>query len=132
MHLMYFTEQPMSAYDAKEGLKYGDTRIGPSSTYHLENPDELAEYQQVKAFEVNRAKVYLDKLVASYDWLERELDVDASIHVGHIAVATALGWLEFRGLADFRENRPKLSAWFDAFDRRPSMRATPLSGETHD
>ena len=75
---------------------------------------------------------YAAKLIASYDWLERELDADAAIHVGHIAVATALGWLEFRGLPDFRENRPRLSAWFDAFDQRPSMRATPLSGETHD
>ena len=27
MHLMYFTEQPMSAYDAKEGLKYGATAL---------------------------------------------------------------------------------------------------------
>ncbi|HEY6434628.1 MAG TPA: LLM class flavin-dependent oxidoreductase, partial [Acetobacteraceae bacterium] len=27
MHLMYFTEQPMSAYDAKEGLDYGATAL---------------------------------------------------------------------------------------------------------
>ena len=27
MHLMYFTEQPMSAYDANEGLKYGATAL---------------------------------------------------------------------------------------------------------
>ena len=27
MHLMYFTEQPMSAYDAKEGLQYGATAL---------------------------------------------------------------------------------------------------------
>ena len=27
MHLMYFTEQPMSAYDSKEGLKYGATAL---------------------------------------------------------------------------------------------------------
>ena len=25
MHMMYFTEQPMGAYDAQEGLKYGAT-----------------------------------------------------------------------------------------------------------
>lgn len=75
---------------------------------------------------------YIAKLVASYDWLERELDIAADVHVGHIAVATALGWLEFRHLPDFRDRRPRLAAWFDAFDERPSMRATPLSGETHD
>jgi glutathione S-transferase len=75
---------------------------------------------------------YVAKLVCSYDWLEDELDVDSQLHVGHIAVATALSWLEFRELPDFRERRPRLTRWFDEFSARPSMRATPLSGETHD
>lgn len=75
---------------------------------------------------------YTQKLVESYDWLERELDIDSPLHVGHIAVATALSWLEFRELPDFRIGRPRLAAWQDAFERRASMRATPLSGQTHD
>ena len=75
---------------------------------------------------------YEQKLIASYDWLERELDVDAPIHVGHVAVATALSWLEFRELPTFRNRRPQLASWLDGFEQRPSMRATPLSGETHD
>jgi glutathione S-transferase len=75
---------------------------------------------------------YIEKLVASYDWLERELDVDAPLHVGHVALATCLSWLEFRGLPGFRAQRPRLTGWFDAFSARPSMRATPLSGETRD
>jgi glutathione S-transferase len=58
--------------------------------------------------------------------------VAAPLHVGHIALATALDWLEFRGLPDFRNGRPRLAAWFDAFLQRPSMCATPLSGETRD
>ena len=75
---------------------------------------------------------HIQKLIASYDWLEQELDVTSPTHVGHIALATALSWLEFRGLPTFREKRPKLVAWFDEFEIRPSMRATPLLGETHD
>ena len=75
---------------------------------------------------------YVQKLIATYDWLERELDVDSPIHVGHIALATCLSWLEFRELPTFRERRPRLVAWFDEFEARPSMRAAPLSGETHD
>ncbi|UZW61502.1 glutathione S-transferase family protein [Lysobacter enzymogenes] len=75
---------------------------------------------------------YTQKLVESYDWLERELDTDSPLHVGHLAVATALSWLEFRELPDFRIGRPRLAAWQDAFERRASMRATPLSGQTHD
>ncbi len=75
---------------------------------------------------------YAEKLVSSYDWLEREIDGGAPLHVGHVAVATALSWLEFRDLPDFRRGRPNLAAWFDEFEARPSMRATPLSGETRD
>lgn len=75
---------------------------------------------------------YTQKLIESYDWLERELDAELPLHVGHIAVATALSWLEFRELPSYREGRPKLGAWMDAFERRASMLATPLSGETQD
>lgn len=75
---------------------------------------------------------YIQKVVASYDWLERELDVDSPVHVGHVALATCLDWLEFRELPGFRERRPRLAGWFDKFAKRPSMRATPLSGETRD
>jgi glutathione S-transferase len=74
----------------------------------------------------------IDKLVASYDWLERELDVDGLVDVGHIAVATALSWIEFRELPGFQKNRPRLAAWLDRFEERPSMRATLLTGDTHD
>ena len=33
MHLMYFTEQPMSAYDAEEGLKFGSTALNFSNKH---------------------------------------------------------------------------------------------------
>jgi glutathione S-transferase len=75
---------------------------------------------------------YVSKLVASYDWLEAELDLTSPVHVGHIAVATALSWLAFRELPTFRPGRPRLTAWLDAFEARPSMLATPLSGDTRD
>jgi glutathione S-transferase len=71
------------------------------------------------------------KLAQSYDWLERELDVDADTHVGHIALATTLSWLEFRGLPGFG-GRPRLEAWFASFAQRPSMLATVLRGDTCD
>ena len=72
------------------------------------------------------------KLHASYDWLEENADFAAPLHVGHIALATALDWLEFRELPSFRPGRPRLGAWFDAFSARGSMRGTPLAGDTHD
>jgi len=75
---------------------------------------------------------YVNKLTASYDWLERELDVALPIHVGHIALATALSWLEFRGVYAFLPGRPCLAAWYAALSARPSMLATALAGDTRD
>jgi glutathione S-transferase len=72
------------------------------------------------------------KLTATYHWLEHEADLDSPLHVGHIAIATALSWIEFRNLPDFRDEHPRLSTWLDRFVQRPSMRATPLSGDTRD
>jgi len=74
---------------------------------------------------------YVEKLLASYDWLERELDPDASADIGHIALATSLSWLEFRELPTFRP-RPRLTRWFERFNTRSSMKSTPLWGQTHD
>lgn len=78
------------------------------------------------------AEGYTEKLLTTYDWLENQIGKDDILHVGHIAVATALSWVAFRGLPDFRQGHPRLVSWFDAFETRDSMRKTPLSGETHD
>ncbi|MBB4183703.1 glutathione S-transferase [Sinorhizobium terangae] len=73
----------------------------------------------------------VEKIEATYDWLETALDPTVPLHVGHIALATTLSWMEFRDLPSFRA-RPKLSRWINEFEQRPSMLATPLFGETHD
>ena len=78
------------------------------------------------------AEGYRDKLIATYDWLEENIGQDDPLHIGHFAVATALSWLAFRGLPEFRERRAKLSEWFASFEQRTSMQSTPLSGETID
>jgi len=49
----------------------------------------------------------------------------ARLHLGQIAVACALGWLDFRQVAgDFRVNRPNLAKWYMQFSARPSMTTT--------
>jgi glutathione S-transferase len=75
---------------------------------------------------------YVEKLIASYDWLEQNIEIDAPLDVGQIAVATSLSWLEFRDLPSFRIGRPKLVTWFDRFEKRSSMLSTPLHGDTRD
>jgi len=45
--------------------------------------------------------------------------------IGEIAVACALGYIDFRMPdLDWRASRPKLSAWYAKFREYPSMKAT--------
>lgn len=74
---------------------------------------------------------YIRKLTATYRWLDAEFGSEASLHIGQIALATVLDWFAFRDLPSFRDH-PRLSEWFDRFAQRPSMQATPLTGETQD
>lgn len=74
----------------------------------------------------------LTKLSEGYDFIERHISLDANLSIGEIALATSLSWLEFRELPSFRSGHPKLAAWYDEFTERASMKATKLSGDTHD
>jgi glutathione S-transferase len=75
---------------------------------------------------------HLQKLTAGYAYAERAIMEDLAIDIGKIALATTLSWLEFRGLPSFRKAHPDLGVWLDRFSERPSMRATPLAGDTVD
>ncbi|MGK9170383.1 glutathione S-transferase [Inquilinus limosus] len=108
-----------------QALAQGLADAGIALRWETERRPEALRYPPL-------AEGQIAKLVAAYDFVEREVDLDDPVDLGQIALATALSWLEFRDLPAFRPGRPRLSAWFDAFSRRPSMLATPLSGETHD
>ena len=66
------------------------------------------------------------KVASALDMLEKEAgDLEGQITIGQIAVACALGYMDFRYEADkWREGRPNLAKWYDAFAQRPSMTAT--------
>ena len=74
----------------------------------------------------------LQKVIAACDYLETRIAENDAVDVGTIALAAALSWIEFRGIHDFQWGRPRLSGWYHAFCARPSMLATPLSGDTVD
>jgi alkanesulfonate monooxygenase SsuD/methylene tetrahydromethanopterin reductase-like flavin-dependent oxidoreductase (luciferase family) len=56
MHMMYFTEQPMGAYDAKEGLKYGATAL----TFSNSNYDSVAASRLYNE--------YLEEYIMADEW----------------------------------------------------------------
>jgi glutathione S-transferase len=67
------------------------------------------------------------KIANALDLLEAEAaDLEGPLDLGKVAVASALGWLEFRNVVPgARDGRPKLFAWLDKADREiPSFAAT--------
>lgn len=65
-------------------------------------------------------------VVRSLDMLDRgEPALAGPPTIGPIAIACALGYLDYRfGFLNWREGRPRLAAWHAAFAARPSMAAT--------
>jgi len=66
------------------------------------------------------------KVTQALDALEAEAaTLSGPVTIGQIAIACALGYLDFRFDADkWRQGRPRLAAWYDAFAKRPSMTQT--------
>ncbi len=81
------------------------------------------------------------KELQSKDWVERQRkairrSLDAleqsvseldgrQLSIAQIATGCALGYLDFRKpVDDWRSDRPKLTKWYEAFSKRPSMQAT--------
>lgn len=70
------------------------------------------------------------KLRRGLDILEQEApEFNQQSTIGNIAVACALGYLDFRfGDQDWRGDRPILAKWYERFSRRESMRLTAPAG----
>lgn len=66
----------------------------------------------------------MQKVRRSLDALEGESLAD-TLDIGTIAIACALGYLDFRFSDEgWRESRPGLAAWYETFAARPSMGET--------
>ncbi len=66
------------------------------------------------------------KIERALDALESEAPgLGGSLTIGAVGAGCALGYLDFRFPADhWRDGRPALAAWYEAFSRRPSMAAS--------
>lgn len=74
---------------------------------------------------------HLAKVAEACAYLETHFHPANTPGLAEIATATALSWITFREIHDLAAY-PLLAAWLEAFEQRPSMRATTLVGETLD
>lgn len=82
--------------------------------------------------------VYQPWLDAQWQKIERALpaisdrwqnELNGPMHIGHIAVAAALGYLDFRHPdRKWRDGNPELAEWFAGYSQRPAMLATQPPG----
>ena len=63
------------------------------------------------------------KIERALDALETQAQaMGETLDLGTLSVGCALGYVDFRyGDMNWRETRPRLAAWYEAFSRRPSM-----------
>lgn len=83
------------------------------------NADIIASNERKESEAVKRLESEVDELAA------RPFDI------GHIAVGTALGYLDFRFQDDaWRDGHPKLAAWHERFNALPAVLAFPVSDDS--
>ena len=94
--------------------------------------DGMLEAAQLMRFESSRPETarrstcrsaQSGKVLRGFEFLERNLP--ANDDIGAIAVASTIGWLDFRfPTLQWRTKAPRLAAWFADFERRDSVSAT--------
>ncbi len=141
-------------YDSRVICEYFDTLHGGATLFPPRFPERLAalrrqalgdgmlDFLLLWAAERGRPAAqqsaphlasYRAKLAASLAGLEAEAAALAAtaFGIGHIAVGTALGYLDFRfGPEEWRRHCPRLAAWHEEFAARPSVRATAPVDDT--
>jgi glutathione S-transferase len=73
------------------------------------------------------------KAGAAVDRLEAEVEALESrpFDIGHVAIGTALGYLDFRSEDDqWRDGHAQLAAWHEKFQERPSVLSCPISDDS--
>ncbi len=84
-------------------------------------PEHLRSDVHIRAFSAKLGHC-LDVLEADADALTR-----APFDIGHVATGCALAYIDFRfSEQNWRAGHPRLAAWYETFEARPSALAAPI------
>ncbi len=102
----------------------GDGIVDAAIMLRFEDARPVPKWPEWQAAQTRRIVQSLDQLERDAKAFLAALDTN-QIDIGQIAVGCALGYLDFRfGHLQWRNGRPQLAAWFEAFSERPSMQQT--------
>lgn len=142
------TDEGEALYDSRVICEYLDSRHGGHKLFPHDGPTRwlalrrqslgdgicdaslLARYEMVLRPKDCLWQDWLDgqtaKVHRALDRLEAEASGFATLpDIGLIATAVALAYRDFRFADDaWRTSRPRLAAWYETFQERPSMQAT--------
>jgi glutathione S-transferase len=121
---------PLSGPERLEALRrqaLGDGFLDFLLLWRNERSDRPEQY---------RSPDHLKAFQTKYEWtlgaLDKEADALAAgpLRIGHVAIACALSYLDFRFAdLDWRTPHPRIAKWHKTFADRPSMKATiPYEG----
>ncbi len=103
-----------------EALSDGVMDAAVNTRYEMALRPEEFRWQEWMAGQFQKINTGLDSLEEKY--ID---DLNGDVSIGVISAGCALGYLEFRFPEnDWKEKRPRLSAWFKEFSKRPSMAKT--------
>jgi len=119
-HKLFPADGP-ARFRALTWLALGDGMLDLLLARMYEERTRTEEQRSAKLQEAvaGKLKSCLDALEKMAPDLER-----APVNIGHVAIACALGYLDFRFDDDWRGPRPALAAWHKGFAARPSVVAT--------
>lgn len=139
----------MPLFDSSVACEYLSARAGDTTWFPPAGParwhalrlnalaNGMLESAQLARFEGARPEAFryakwsnaqLGKVMRGFAFLEQNRPAPADI--GAIAVACAIGWLDFRfPELNWRQTSPRLAQWFDTFSQRTSFSTTRHPGQ---
>jgi glutathione S-transferase len=114
-----FPKETATKWQALRWQAFGDGLLDALILWRNEREREQPLAPLTEAFQA--------KTLASLTQLELEADAleNAAFSIGHITIACALGYLDFRfDVLNWRSHAPKLAAWFAVISARDSVGAT--------
>ena len=117
----YFPQSPERRFEALRWHALADNMLDNLILWlnELKRPQPQQSPEMLAAFEL--------KIRTALDFLDNEAAAlgKAAIGIGHVGIACALGYIDFRfPTLSWRDGHAKIAAWYETFSQRPSIRNT--------